>query len=510
MAVLLLAPVASAKPEPQALYRAHCAACHGEDRLGATGPALLPEAFGRLTREMAAEVIAHGRPATQMPGFASALAPAEIEALVGYIFTEPAAPPRWSEADIDASRRILIDDAQLPERPVFASDPLDLFVLVETGDHHISILDGDRFERLARLPTHRALHGGPKFSPDGRFVWTVSRDGWIERFDLWSLAKLGEVRAGINTRNIAISADGRVLAVANWLPRTLVLLDAATLAPLQVKAVEDQWQRATSRLSAVYQAPQRQAFVAALEDVPEVWEIAWSEPPPERFIGFAHSFEKGMEEALRPTERFPVRRILIDEPLRDFFFDPSYRFLIGAAREGGRAAVVHLDVGRVIAEIPLPGLPHLGSGIAFTWQGRRVVATPHLGEPAISVIDLETFSVIKRIETLGPGFFVRSHEASPHIWADVFFGPNRDVVQVIDKENLAIVASLRPAPGKIASHVEFDREGRHVLVSIQEQDGAVVVYDDRSLVELKRIPAARPSGKYNVWNKIRFSEGTSH
>jgi WD40 repeat protein len=470
----------------------------------------LPEAFGRLSREMAWEVIAQGRPATQMPGFASSLEPAEMAALVAYIFTPPAEPPRWTEADIEASRTIVMDDAELPAQPVFASDPLDLFVLVETGDHHISILDGDRFERLARLPTHRALHGGPKFSPDGRYVWTVSRDGWIERFDLWSLSKLGEVRAGINTRNIAISADGSVLAVANWLPRTLVLLDAATLAPLQVKAVQDQGKRTTSRLSAVYQAPQRQAFVAALEDVPEIWEIAWGDPPPERFIGFGHSFEKGMEEALRPSERFPVRRILIDEPLRDFFFDPSYRFLIGAARDGGRAAVVHLDVGRVIAEIPLPGLPHLGSGIAFTWQGRRVVATPHLGEAAISVIDLETFSVIKRIETLGPGFFVRSHEASPHIWADVSFGPNRDAVQVIDKQTLAIVATLRPAPGKTAAHVEFDREGRHVLVSIQEQDGAVVIYDDRLLVELKRIPAARPSGKYNVWNKIRFSEGTSH
>lgn len=509
MAVALAAP-AAAEPDAAALYREHCAACHGADRLGGTGPALLPEAFGRLTREQAAEVIAHGRPATQMPGFADVLAPAEIEALVAHVFTPPPEPPRWTADDIEASRTILVDDAELPEKPVFEADPLDLFVLVETGDHHISILDGDRFERLARLPTHRALHGGPKFSPDGRFVWTASRDGWIERFDLWSLQKLGEVRAGINTRNIAVSADGRVLAVANWLPRTLVLLHARTLRALQVKEVRDRWKKATSRVSAVYQAPQREAFVAALRDVPEIWEIAWSDPPPGRFSGFAHSFEKGMEEALRPADPFPVRRIMLDEPLDDFFFDPSYRFLIGAARDGGRAVVVHLDVGRAIAEIPLPGMPHLGSGIAFTWQGRRVVATPHLKEAAISVIDLESFEVVKRIETLGPGFFVRSHEASPHIWTDVFYGPNRDAVQVIDKESLEIIATLRPAPGKTAAHVEFDREGRHALVSIQDEEGAVVIYDDRSLEEVKRIPAAKPSGKYNVWNKITLSEGTSH
>lgn len=510
LALPAFAAAAGGGADPAALYARHCAACHGADRLGGTGPALLPEAFGRLTPERAAEVIAHGRPATQMPGFADRLAAAEIEALAAHIFTPPATPPRWSVADIEASRSILVEDAALPERPVFDADPLDLFVLVETGDHHIAILDGDRFERLARLPTHRALHGGPKFSPDGRFVWTASRDGWIERFDLWSLQKLGEVRAGINTRNIAVSGDGRVLAVANWLPRTLVLLDARTLRPLQVKEVRDRWKQASSRVSAVYAAPRRGAFVAALRDVPEIWEIAWSEPPPERFAGFVHSFEKGMVGALRPAGSFPVRRIPLEEPVDDFFFDPSYRFLVGASRDGGRAVVVQLDLGRTIAEIPLPGMPHLGSGIAFEWRGRRVVATPHLKEAAISVVDLDSFEVVKRIETLGPGFFVRSHENSPHIWADVFFGPDRDAVQVIDKRSLEIVATLRPAPGRIAAHVEFDREGRHGLVSIWEQDGAVVVYDDRTLEEVKRIPARRPSGKYNVWNKITFSEGTSH
>ena len=41
-------------------------------------------------------------------------------------------------------------------------------------------------------------------------------------------------------------------------------------------------------------------------------------------------------------------------------------------------------------------------------------------------------------------------------------------------------------------------------------EGAVVVYDAESLEEVKRIPFVKPSGKYNVWNKIRLDEGTSH
>ena len=83
-------------------------------------------------------------------------------------------------------------------------------------------------------------------------------------------------------------------------------------------------------------------------------------------------------------------------------------------------------------------------------------------------------------------------------------------MHVIDKQSLAIVRTLRPAPGKTVAHVEFDRYGRHALVSVWENDGAVIVYDAKTLDEVRRIPMRKPSGKYNVWNKITFSEGTSH
>jgi hypothetical protein len=48
------------------------------------------------------------------------------------------------------------------------------------------------------------------------------------------------------------------------------------------------------------------------------------------------------------------------------------------------------------------------------------------------------------------------------------------------------------------------------LVSIWEADGAIVVYDAASFAEVARIPMRKPSGKYNVHNKITYSAGTSH
>jgi hypothetical protein len=89
-------------------------------------------------------------------------------------------------------------------------------------------------------------------------------------------------------------------------------------------------------------------------------------------------------------------------------------------------------------------------------------------------------------------------------------GPGKDTMVIIDKRSLEIARTLTPSPGKTAAHVEFDRSGRHALVSVWEMDGALVIYDAKTFTEVKRLPMSKPSGKYNVWNKITFSEGTSH
>jgi mono/diheme cytochrome c family protein len=494
-----------------ALYREHCASCHGPGRLGGQGPALLPENLGRLGKKATQEVIANGRPATQMPGFADHLTADQIMALAELVYTPLPSLPEWSLADIEASRIFAAGSmAALPDKPIFAADPLNLFVVVESGDHHVTVLDGDRFEPIHRFPSRFALHGGPKFSADGRYVFLGSRDGWITKYDLYNLTIVAEVRASINLRNVALSSDGRYVAVANYLPHTLVILDAADLKPLKVVPAADRTGRATSRVSAVYDARPRGSFIVALKDVPELWEVPYRDDVKPIYRGFVHNYEAGMVEGMADEGKFGVRRISLDGPLDDFFFDPDYRNLLGSGRDAGKAVVVNLNVGRPIATIDMPGLPHLGSGITWNWQGRTVMATPNLREGTVSIIDMQDWRVIKRIETAGPGFFLRSHENTPYAWADVFFGPNKDVMHIIDKGTLEMVATLRPEPGRTLAHAEFTRDGRFVLVSLWEMDGALIIYDAKTFEEVKRLPMVKPSGKYNVFNKINLSAGTSH
>lgn len=498
---------AQAAGSAAALYQEHCASCHGEQRLGAMGPVLLPESLGRTKPAQAAEVIANGRPLTQMPAFADKLDAADIQLLVDYIYTPPAITPVWGDEEIKASRVVHYAANELGNKPVFKADPMNLFIVVELGDHHATVLDGDRMEPIHRFATRYALHGGPKYSPDGRYVYFASRDGWISKFDIYNLKTVVEIRAGLNTRNLAVSADGRYVMVANYLPNSLVLFDARDLSLIKRIQVEDDLGK-PSRVSAVYVAPPRNSFIAALKDLPEVWEISYSDNPEPVFRGMVHDYR--YMEGLAEKGLFPVRRIPLDDYLDDFFFDQSYDHLFGAARNGKNGQVVNLNIRRKIADLDLDGMPHLGSGITFEYQGHPVLATPNLSKGEVSVIDMTTWKTIKRIKTEGPGFFMRSHEKTPYAWVDVFFGPNKDKVHIIDKRTLEIVKTLRPAPGKTAAHVEFDRDGKYALLSIWDPDGAVVIYDASTLKEIKRLPMNKPSGKYNVYNKITRSEGTSH
>ncbi|MCW8923867.1 MAG: cytochrome c, partial [Gammaproteobacteria bacterium] len=125
------------------LYRNNCAECHNENRFGAMGPALLPENLKRLRKKAAIEVIKNGRVATQMPAFGEKLSDKEIQSLVDYVYTPLAETPVWSMDQIKASQIIHNRESELSDKPVFeVEDLLNMFLVVELGDHHVTLLDG--------------------------------------------------------------------------------------------------------------------------------------------------------------------------------------------------------------------------------------------------------------------------------------------------------------------------------------------------------------------------------
>jgi len=242
----------------------------------------------------------------------------------------------------------------------------------------------------------------------------------------------------------------------------------------------------------VYDAAPRSSFVVAMKDTPEIWELSYAKGAP-----------------------VDVTRTALDDILDDFYFDDSYTHVFGATRPDGngvgKGQVVNLDAHKKIADLDVPGMPHLGSGIAFDWQGKRVMATPNLKEGLITLIDTQDWKTVGSVKTPGPGFFLRSHEKSRYAFTDAMMSPTaKDTLIAIDKQTLEIAGQLRPVPGKTFAHVEFTRDGRYALASLMELDGALIIFDAQTLKEVKRLPMRKPIGKYNVWNKITRSEGTSH
>lgn len=510
-ALLVAGPALAAfTPTPEALYASHCLSCHGDNRQGGMGPPLHPDTLTSLDPADAARAIADGRPSTRMPAFADSLQADEIRVLTEWIYTPARHPPNWDASDIEASRTVNPDASDRPAQPVFEADSLNLTLAVEHGGSQITLLDGDAMAPIARFPIRAALHGSPVFSPDGRFAHWASRDGWVTRFDLWTLKVVAETRVGLTTRTIAISSDGRYVMAANDLPRSLVALNARDLTLIRLIPAIDKLGK-TSRISALHDAHRRNSFIVTFKDLREIWEIPYDGRPV--YKGLVHDYR--LKEALPEPGPLPVRQIALDDNLDDIYFDPTLDFILGTSAAHPHGQVIHLGVGRKIADLDLPTAPSLGSGVNWMQQdaqgqAHRVMAVLSRERNEISVLSLKTWQTIRTLPLPGAGVFLRSHENSPYVWISVVSSESQASLQLLHKSSLEIIDMPRPVPDKPVAHIEFTGRGKYALLTFPEPDGALIVYDAKTLKMVRRLPMKHPVGSYNVWTRTRFSGGARH
>ena len=441
------------------LYQSNCSSCHHPERYGVSGPPLIAETIGKRKDADLTETIKNGLPATNMPSFKASLKDGEIAAIVSYIKT-PAVSPRWETKDILTTRAVS-DTKGLSPRP--KPDMTNFFMVVEGGKGDVHFMDGDTFTLLDKAHVG-AIHGGPKFDNNLKNAYLGGRDGWVVKYDLTEWREVGRLRAGINTRNIAVSTDGKVLAVANTLPENIVLINTETLEPTRNISLE-------GKVGAIYTLKSKEVFVISFRDRPEVWFLEWNS--------------------------LIISKFQVDQPFSDFFIEPGERFLIGTSREGKHLSILDLESRKITKSLEGEGMPHLASAAIYKDNGKMYAAFPHIEEPTLTVMELYKWSVIENVKLKGTGFFARTHDNINTIWVDT----GSDTIQIVDKKTLKIVNEVVPSPGKKAMHIEFTKDGKYALVSIWENDGAVVIYDTATLKEVKRLPFMKPVGKYNATNK---------
>ena len=462
--LLILLVTGTAYGDGRDLYLKHCSSCHHPERYGLTGPPLIPETLKRKDDGTIRDIIRDGLPATNMPPFREIIDDKAIEEIISFI-RSPLPRPEWGREEILETRKMT--GLKEVDRPLHTYDLSNLFMVVEGGKGRVAIMDGDSFEVIDTVKVG-AIHGGPKFDYSLRYAYMVSRDGWVVKYDLYQMREAGRVRVGINTRNIAVSDDDRLLAVANNLPMNIVILDTETMEPVEIIEVG-------AKVGAVYNLKGRGLFVASMRGMSELWLIRYGNG-----IG--------------------VERVRLPEPFDDIFLEPMGRYVIGTSRKGGRMVAYDLEAREVVASVPIEGMPHLASAALWRDGDDLYAAIPHIKSPTLTIFKLYDWRVVKRVEVKGAGFFARTHRDIPYIWVDT----NTDTIQVLSKEGLKVVKDLTPEPGKRAMHIEFTKDGRYALVSIWERDGAVVIYDTTSFKEVKRLPFEKPIGKYNATNKGRI------
>jgi nitrite reductase (NO-forming)/hydroxylamine reductase len=493
--VIIVLPGGAVAPLPfegqpvEQAYRDSCGGCHGPNREGATGPALVP---GRLTStdDFYFEVIKHGSPGTVMPAWgALGLSDEEIWALVGYIRAQPeAGDVQWEMEQIAASQEVLVSESDLPAEPAHDGNLDNLLLVTEREARSIAVFDGDTHRLLGHIPASYRAHGYAFDPTSDRWAYNVGRDGWLFKIDLYTLQAVTKVRVGLDSRGLAISDDGDYVIVGNYIPATAVILDAHTLEPLKVihtdvtgpdGEVIHSRVAITSDVSPELVGPY---FLIGLKEGGEVWRIDFSQPD------------------------FPVDKVTnVGGILHDGFLSPdNTRFYI-ASQTDNWMAVIDVKNWALVDQIPTGDTPHPGSGATWEVDGTVYGATVHAGEGKITVWDLANDQIVAEIPTTGPGLFIRAHPDNPYVWADTMFAEQPNRIYIVDKRTFEVVHVIEE--GIQTLHPEFTADGQYVYVS-DWQGNVVRVYDALTFEKVAEIGGVTtPTG---IFNTERRTETLGH
>ena len=488
--------------EAERLYADHCAVCHGADRGGYIGPALNSEQT-KLTQEQIRAKILVGGVTTLMPQhptWPGKLSRKKMDLLASLIAQRPKQSMSWGLEDIRNSLEVLVaDESTLPNKPTYKIENLDdLMAIMARGrfaagdEAKVVFFDGRTNKKVGEVPTDFAPHLMDFHPKQERWAYVRDDIGYILKIDLYSLKVVRKVRAGLNGTSLAVSRDGRYLAAGSFVPNTAVILDAETLEPLklmELRGINPDGKMVEADSGMITSTPYADVFVIALEQAGHVWIMDLNKPD------------------------MPITKITgVGRHLHDAFLSPDGRYVVVSSYDDNINAVIDLAEKRIAKKIPAGCQPHLGSGAVVRSHGRLLGIGTNIGarpcEPyEVTVFDMDTFEVVKRIPVLGPTESPAAHPKAPYIVVDIVgTGPSARMIQFIDKKTLKVAKTLTVAGVLGHSHFpEYTARGDYLYVSsgvggdrTAGYDGdRLVIYDAHTLKKVKTVPMEVPAGVFS-------------
>ena len=345
----------------------------------------------------------------------------------------------------------------------------DLGVVVERAAGALTIVDQSDRAAIGRVEGLGDLsHASVVFSPDERFAYVFGRDGGLTKVDIVTGAIAGRVMQSGNAIGGAISDDGRLVAVSNYVPGGVRVFDAETLA--QVADIPT-----GSKTIGLVDAPGRR-FVFTLWDAGETWIADFSG-------GDAPAITKISDVGTNPYDALIT--------------GDGRTYIAGLFGEDGLSAIDLWDetpgarrildgYGKDDPALPVYKMPHLEG---WALAGEKFVL-PAVGRHEVLWIDARTLEEVGRTAVHGQPVFAVAQPDGRRVWVN-FAHPDNDTVQVIDTVSGAVVHEFRPGPAVL--HMEFTPRGHEVWISVRDAN-RIDVYDTATFEKRGEISADSPSG----------------
>ncbi|TKJ79168.1 protein nirF [Pseudomonas sp. CFBP13509] len=352
----------------------------------------------------------------------------------------------------------------------------DLGLVIERASGSVQIIESTGMTELARIEGLGDLsHASAVFSRDQRYAYVFARDGGLTKIDLLRQRIERRIVQGGNSIGGAISQDGRLIAVSNYVPGGVKVFDAEDLtliADIPATALAD---GKRSRVVGLVDAP-GQRFVFSLFDTGEIWSADFSHGNPPRITRFKDVGEQPYDALITADGRYYMAGLFGEDGMAQLDLWHPERGVVRVLK----------DYGRGQAKLPVYKMPHLEGWAVADDQA----FVPAVGRHQVLVMDARTWQQTAAIPVAGQPIFVTARPDGRQLWVN-FAYPDNDRVQVLDTETHQVVADLRPGPGVL--HMEFSGRGEQLWLSVRDGE-QLQVWDPYRLTLLKSLPAQSPSG----------------
>ncbi|MGZ8546484.1 MAG: cytochrome D1 domain-containing protein, partial [Sulfuricurvum sp.] len=416
------------------MFEKECQGCHGPNHEGGVGSSLDPKVISKKNAYFLVDTLLGGRAGTAMPAFKDKMNKDDADKMIDYLLKyERQQIKNLTLDEVALTHQVLQDREALYKqypKPVDVKSVQDIVVFTERDASKVGFIDGTTNKVLSKHESGFATHVTVVNKRIPRYVYNISRDGWVNMFDLNAPGQpiIAKIRVGSDSRGLACTPDGKYVMAGNYVPGGAVLLDAMTLKPLKVyptsSVIDMDGNIGSSRVASIADTPYGPFIAFALKDAGHVYIVDYSKPD------------------------FPIVGDIpgIGKILHDAFLnegDEIGRYYMIASQGSDVVGIVDFKTKALAGKVYTgPGSkPHPGQGSSWFAEklGKQFHATVNMNLGQVTVWD-NKWNVTKQIKTAGGGLFVGTNEHTPFVWADNVIGgeDNYNKVHLINKETMMV------------------------------------------------------------------------